>query len=56
MVRNLPDGRIEAVFEGPVEAVDALVAWYERGPAMAHVERVVVVDEEPLGETAFRVR
>ena len=55
MVRNLPDGRVEATFEGPSESVDALVAWCEHGPASAHVHRVRVVDEHPRGETVFRV-
>jgi acylphosphatase len=55
MVRNLTDGRVEAVFEGPRESVEALVAWCEQGPASAHVRRVRVVDEHPLGEAVFRV-
>jgi len=55
MVRNVADGRVEAVFEGDAASVDALVAWCERGPAFAHVERVVVTAEEPRGETTFRV-
>jgi acylphosphatase len=54
-VRNLPDGRVEAVFEGPSDSVDALVAWCEHGPSSAHVRRVRVVEEYPLGETVFRV-
>jgi acylphosphatase len=54
-VRNRPDGRVEAVFEGAPAAVGALVAWCERGPSFARVSRIEVVDEEPLGETAFRV-
>jgi acylphosphatase len=55
MVRNLPDGRVEAVFEGPPDSVDALVAWCEHGPSSAHVRGVRIVDEYPLGETMFRV-
>ena len=55
MVRNLPDGRVEAVFEGPPDSVDALVAWCEHGPSYAQVRRVHVVDEHPIGDTAFRV-
>jgi acylphosphatase len=54
-VRNLPDGRVEAVFEGEPDAVAALVAWCGRGPGYAHVTRTHVVDEEPIGETSFRV-
>jgi acylphosphatase len=54
-VRNLPDGRVEAVFEGAPDSVAALVAWCERGPRFAHVSRVRVVDEDPLGEVTFRI-
>jgi acylphosphatase len=54
-VRNLSDGRVEAVFEGAADVVDALVAWCEHGPSAAHVRRVHVVDELPLGETIFRI-
>jgi acylphosphatase len=54
-VRNLPDGRVEAVFEGDPDAVAALVVWTEQGPAYARVSRVHVVDEEPLGEQGIRI-
>ena len=55
-VRNLPDGRVEAVFEGEAAAVDQLVAWSGRGPRGAHVEAVEAADEEPCGEAGFEVR
>ena len=54
-VRNLPDGRVEAVFEGPPDAVDALVEWCGRGPSTAHVRSVNVFDEQPVGAREFRV-
>jgi acylphosphatase len=54
-VRNLVDGRVEAVFEGPAASVDALVAWCEHGPRFAHVDRIVVTEEDPLGDVAFHV-
>jgi len=41
-VRNLPDGRVEAVAEGPKARVEALVAWCWRGPPAARVSRVDV--------------
>ena len=55
-VRNLDDGRVEVVAEGPRAAVDRVVAWCGRGPRRARVDGVDVVDEVPVGERGFRVR
>ena len=41
-VRNLPDGSVEAIIQGSIEAVDALLEWTQTGPPMARVERVIV--------------
>lgn len=54
-VRNIDDGRVEAVFEGEAMAVEALLAWTRHGPEGALVEDVSVTDETPLGERGFRV-
>jgi acylphosphatase len=48
-VTNRPDGAVEAVFEGPREAVEALIAFCTEGPSRAHVEDVEVTEEEPEG-------
>jgi acylphosphatase len=55
-VRNLPDGRVEAVFEGDDRAVERMVAWMRRGPANADVQDVEVRREEPEDLTTFEVR
>ena len=55
-VRNLPDGRVEAVFEGEPDAVEAMVGWCRNGPPWASVTGVEVHVEEPQGEAGFRVR
>lgn len=55
-VRNLADGRVEAVFEGPPEAVERLVAWAWDGPAGAAVTTVEVYEETPEGLAVFAVR
>lgn len=52
-VRNLEDGSVEAVFEGPEEAVASLVAWCGRGPRGARVEDISVEEEQPVGEDGF---
>jgi acylphosphatase len=54
-VRNLPDGRVEAVFEGPENAVNRLVEWTRHGPETAVVTDVEVHDEPPEGIRGFRV-
>ena len=54
-VRNNPDGSVEAVFEGPDGAVDAMVRFSREGPRGAMVERMEVRDEEPEGLTGFRI-
>ncbi len=56
-VRNLPDTRVEAVFEGPEPAVQALIEWCHQGPPAAQVEQVEVRWEAPQDEPpGFRIR
>jgi acylphosphatase len=55
-VSNRPDGAVEAVFEGPGDAVAAMVEFCRRGPRGANVERVETSDEEPEGLSGFEVR
>ncbi|MFN2166037.1 MAG: acylphosphatase [Anaerolineae bacterium] len=56
-VRNLPDGRVEAVFEGESDAVQHMVDWCWRGPPNAYVTNVEVRNEVPTGQLGgFSVR
>ena len=55
-VRNLDDGRVEAVFEGTRDAVEAMVEWCHDGSPAASVEDVAVEYEDPTGEDGFRIR
>jgi acylphosphatase len=55
-VRNTWEGTVEAVFEGPPEAVELLVAFAGEGPSGADVERVEVVAEDEEGLTGFAIR
>ncbi len=56
-VRNLPDGRVEAVFEGEEDAVRQMVDFVHRGPPEALVTHVDVEYGEYTGEfDRFRIR
>ncbi len=54
-VRNLPDGRVEARFEGPPERVEAFLAWLRQGPRAALVTECEVRERAPTGDEAFRI-
>ena len=56
-VRNLPDGRVEALAEGDLEAVERFGWQLARGPGGARVDRIDTVEEAPDGRmTPFRIR
>ncbi|HET7270417.1 MAG TPA: acylphosphatase [Rubrobacter sp.] len=56
-VKNLPDGQVEAVFEGPSESVREMVRWCEEGPRHAWVENVDADFESAGGDLqGFEVR
>jgi acylphosphatase len=54
-VRNLPDGGVEAVFEGPAAAVADAIAFVGTGPPRAEIASCEVAWEEPTGEAGFRI-
>ncbi len=55
-VRNLPDGRVEAVFEGEPDAVAATEKWAHDGPPHAAVTGVEAEDGPVEGLTGFEIR
>ncbi|WP_232630529.1 acylphosphatase [Methylobacterium sp. Leaf118] len=55
-VRNRPDRTVEALFAGPVAAVDALLAECHRGPFAARVDAVAVEPAEPFAGAGFEIR
>ncbi|MEG3871510.1 acylphosphatase [Microcoleus sp. MON2_D6] len=50
-VRNLPDGRVEAVFEGSKKAVEQMISWCRGGPSGARVSELVLEYEDPEGDS-----
>jgi acylphosphatase len=55
-VRNLPDNRVEAMFEGEEVAAEAMRDWCRTGMFPARVDRLEAEEESPTGEyTDFRI-
>lgn len=55
-VRNLPDGTVEAVFEGSESGVTQAIAWARRGPERALVTSLEEHPEPPEGLSGFEIR
>ena len=55
-VRNMPDGRVEAVFEGRVELIEQVIIACKKGPPGAHVVIVNVIREPVAGDRGFEIR
>jgi acylphosphatase len=49
-IRNLPDGKVEAVFEGEEKSVKEIIEFCKRGPSGAKVTNIDVVWESYSGE------
>jgi acylphosphatase len=54
-VRNLPDGRVEAVVEGGTNQIEQLIVWCGQGPSGSRVSDVRVLEETPAGIEGFEI-
>jgi acylphosphatase len=54
-VRNLPDGRVEAVFEGEPATVEKMIQWCHKGPPAALVQDVALKQEPPENLQGFKI-
>ena len=55
-VRNLDDGRVEAVFEGTEAAVESMIEWCHTGSPKARVDDVEVEYGDPDGVEGFEIK
>ncbi|MDI6741928.1 MAG: acylphosphatase [Smithella sp.] len=56
-VRNMPDGRVEALLEGEDKNVDKMLAWCHIGPPAARVDEALAEEEPFSGEFInFRIK
>jgi acylphosphatase len=54
--RNLPDGRVEALFEGDQRQVEDMLKWCHKGPPYAYVDHVAIERQAYVGDlTDFRI-
>lgn len=54
-VRNLRDGRVEAVFEGSSDKVEEMIQWCHKGPPAAQVTDIIVNYETPERLRGFEI-
>ncbi|MGB3187869.1 MAG: acylphosphatase [Limnoraphis sp.] len=54
-VKNLSDGRVEAVLEGSQPDVQSMIEWCHQGPPAAVVQQVSVNQESPEGLQGFEI-
>ncbi|MDQ3105760.1 MAG: acylphosphatase [Actinomycetota bacterium] len=54
-VRNLDDGSVQIVLEGPADAVEQVVDWARVGPDAARVDQVEVYEEQARGAAGFSI-
>lgn len=55
-IRNRPDGTVELEVEGTPEAVNDMIRWCRRGPALAVVSQVHVTELKPVNDRkSFRI-
>ncbi len=50
LVKNLSDGRVEAIFEGKKEQVKKMIEWAKKGPTLAQVENIEIKWQKPQNE------
>lgn len=55
-IRNLRDGRVEAIFEGEKANIDKLLSWCNKGPKDAIVKDIEIIQEQYKNEyTNFQI-
>jgi len=53
--KNLPDGRVEAVFEGEPKMIKQMLNWCDQGSPASQVDKIERLEEEPEGLERFEI-
>ncbi len=54
-VKNLDDGRVEALAEGPARNVEAFKHELTTGPRFSSVDHIEEINLDPTGYSSFRI-
>lgn len=54
-VKNLSNGQVEAVFEGPEDKIDDIIYWIKQGPASSRIDQLDIIQEKPANLTSFEI-
>ena len=54
-VKNLPDGRVEAVFEGEQDQINKMLVWCYQGSPTSQVDQVDIRNEKPQSLKGFKI-
>lgn len=55
-VKNLKDGRVEAVIEGKENKVEQMIQQLKKGPSFARVDNLKIIDRDLTGFSNFEIR
>ena len=55
-VRNLPDGRVEAMIQGEAHPIDSMMKWFYEGPPAAKVTGIKTEQQSPQAFETFEIR
>ena len=55
-VKNNPDGKVEAVFEGEEDKIKKITEFCKKGPSSATIEDVKITEETPENIKGFGIR
>ena len=54
--KNLPDGRVEAVFEGAEKQIKTIIKLCQKGSPASRVEKIEVVKEKEENLNSFKIK
>ena len=54
-IRNQEDGTVRLTIEGQEGAVEHMIDWCKKGPALARVKQIEITESEPVSSDSFDI-